>query len=215
MIRAFLFDMDGTLIDTEILWVEAIETWLHGAGCAPSHEDTVQDVYGVAWSDVANNLARRYPDIAWDREAINAHFSALRDTRDLLISSSIALLKRLAQDHPVAVVSGSSRRDIEEGIARMGIAGHLAFFLGDECCSPGKPHPACYLEAAQRLGLPPQQCLVFEDSTVGIEAAKQAGMHCVALARPGRPAQDVSRADWVLEDLAGFSVETYVAHCGG
>ena len=76
--------------------------------------------------------------------------------------------------------------------------------MSHEDYDPGKPHPACYLAAAREAGLPPEQCVVFEDSNAGVCAAKDAGAYAVALARPDRPEQDYSRADLVLEDLSLF-----------
>ena len=72
-----------------------------------------------------------------------------------------------------------------------------------------RTYPACFLLGAERLGLPPSECLVFEDSTAGIRAAKAAGMVCVALQRPGRPPQDTRRADEVLADLAESRLQKY------
>ncbi len=89
---------------------------------------------------------------------------------------------------------------------------HVRFVLGAEDYAPGKPSPAGFLEGARRLGVPPQECLVFEDSAAGIAAARAAGMRCVALDRPGAYPQDLSAADWVLSDLAQFSVDALQKH---
>lgn len=213
MVKAFLFDLDGTLLDSEILWVEALEMYMAENGVPVSHEEALEIVYGVSWDDIFVVVARRYPGIAAHLEdmygGLQRCFIQLRDHRDVRIPGSIACLKRLAAEYPVAIVSGSFVQDIAHGVELMGIGAYIQFFLGGEHYAPGKPAPACYLMAAQKLNLPPGECLAFEDSTLGIQAAKDAGMHCVALARKGRPAQDVSRADWVLEDLSLFSPREY------
>ena len=92
----------------------------------------------------------------------------------------------------------------------MGVEDVVRLFLGTEDYAEGKPDPACFLLAARMLAVPPESCLVFEDSAAGVIAAKAATMTCVALQRPGRPAQDVSLADEVLSDLADFRLEKYV-----
>jgi beta-phosphoglucomutase-like phosphatase (HAD superfamily) len=111
----------------------------------------------------------------------------------------------------VAIVSGSPRVDVQDGVELLGIAPLLRFFLGSEDYPRGKPDPAGFLLAAQRLGAAPADCLVFEDSAAGVRAARAAGMRCVALARPGAPAQDLSDADLVLNDLGGFSPDALPA----
>jgi beta-phosphoglucomutase-like phosphatase (HAD superfamily) len=219
MVDAFIFDLDGTLLDSETLWVEAVELLLRGEGVGITHEEGLELVYGMAWPDIFDAVRRRFPDLAISYEGmtscIHAHFERLRGTRDIRIASSVALLRELAAEYPVCIVSGSGQKDVAAGVALMDVESCLAFYLAMEHYETGKPDPTCFLMAAERLALPPERCLVFEDSTVGVQAAKAAGMHCVALARDDRPAQDVSEADLVLSDLADFSVPRYMELTGG
>ncbi len=214
MIKAFLFDLDGTLMDSEILWVESLQRALTERGASITDDQALQLVYGRGWGDIRAEIYETYPEAARGTESledhINRRFEELRTTRDIRIHSSIDLLIRLGRQWPVAIVSGSSRRMIAEFMAHMNIEPYVRLFVGTEDYAPGKPDPACFVLAAQLLGIPPESCLVFEDSAAGVRAAKAAAMTCVALQRPGRPPQDVSRADEVLGDLADFCLEKYV-----
>lgn len=211
MFKAFFFDMDGTLLDTEVLWVEAVELLAADHGYSVSRTEALDMVYGIAWPEVYEKFRARFPELAWSMAEMGAmlapYFLQLRASRDVRVKGTIALLERLAETHPVAVVSGSYKADVEAGIEIAGVADKISFYLGHEDYAPGKPHPACYALAAQRAGALPAECIVFEDSTAGVCAAKDAGARCVALARPGRPAQDLSRADLVFEDLSLFRAE--------
>ncbi len=207
-ICAYAFDLDGTLVDTEILWVEATELWLAERGCALSHEDAIAIVYGRSWLDVYADIAARFPrlgvPLAVMEEEMRVHLTRLRARGDVVIHASVALLKRLARMRPVCVVSGSSRLDVAAGLALAGVQDEVTFFLGAEDYAPGKPNPACYRLAAERLGVPADTCLAFEDSYAGVAAARAAGMRVVALARPGLPPQDFSGADLVVAELSTF-----------
>lgn len=208
MARAFLFDLDGTLLDTEILWVKATEEYVAANGGRIESDEALRIVYGRAWSDVRSELVRRLPHLnrtAAEMQAdLKTHLAPLRQRQDVRIMPSIELLRRLAARWPVAIVSGSPREDVEYGIDLMGIRPLIALSLASEDYAPGKPNPACFRAAADRLGVPPAECVVFEDSAAGVKAAKAAGMYCVALVRPDRPAQDVSTADERLSDLGAF-----------
>ncbi|MFO7975642.1 MAG: HAD family phosphatase [Candidatus Hydrogenedentota bacterium] len=215
MIDAYIFDMDGTLLDSEILWVEAVETYLTDFGFRLTREEAIELVYGISWHDIYLDIRRRFPGLGLGYEpfvsAVEPIFERLRHTRDIRIPGSIELLRTLARAYPVCIVSGSNKNGVADGIETMGIGKDIRFFLSADDYSPGKPDPTCFLMAAERLEIEPARCLVFEDSTVGAQAAKGAGMHCVALARPARPVQDVSMADLVLEDLGEFSADDYLS----
>lgn len=212
-ILAFIFDMDGTLLDSEVVWVDAYEEMLRRRGLPATHELALQTVYGKAFTDVYADTKRRHPEFPVTVEQMNdelrAIFWELARSRDLGIPGSVNLLKQLAATHPVCVVSGSSSVDVGEGMQLIGVAPLLKFHLGAEDYAAGKPNPAGFIEAARRLNVPPEACLVFEDSAAGVQAAKRAGMRCVALARPGRPGQNVSEADLILRDLADFNLEAF------
>lgn len=208
MIQAIIFDLDGTLIDSELLWCKAMKQLVVSRGLEMTDSYATELVVGRAWSDIVVRLCSDYPSIQGDNEAIEqeslTHYHALRGTTDIRIASSIRLLEQLARRYPVVIVSGSTRRQVADAIALMGVNGSLKFYLGSEDYPRGKPDPECFLLAARRLGVEPEDCLVFEDSTAGVRAAKAAGMRCIALLRNCHSGQDLSDADEVLEDLVDF-----------
>jgi len=214
-IRAFIFDLDGTLVDTELLWAEAMSAYLADHGCECSKEVLLRIVFGRSWIDIYRDITQRFPQLSAlsshvMAEGLRAYYLRLRQqSENVIIHSSAALLKKLAQQHPVIIVSGSPKADVEDAVRLINADTSVTFVLGAEDYAPGKPSPAGFLMGAQKLGIPPEQCLVFEDSHAGVSAAKTAGMWCVALARDAAHPQDLSRADWVLSDLADFSVEAF------
>lgn len=211
-VKAAIFDLDGTLMDSEVLWVEAVERCLNDRGHAIAHEAALAIVYGRSWRDVYNDLIERHPEldetIEEMEESLRVYVLELREGRDIVIRESVDLLRRLSQSLPVCIVSGSPRTDIEMAIDLMGIRSEVSFFVGADDYGPGKPDPTCFLMAAEQLGVAPKDCAVFEDSAAGVLAAKAAGMRCVALSRPGLPKQDVSLADLVVADLSGVDLAT-------
>jgi len=203
---AFLFDLDGTLVDSERLWVAAAEEVLRAKGHAVSHEQALALIYGRAWGDIREDMLRAYPGVfagpADLERQMGEAFDALESQCDIRIPSSIELLRRLAATHPVGIVSGSSRGVIEEMLRLAGVAGLVSCIVSTEDTPRGKPDPAPYLLAAERLGVPPEACVAFEDSRAGVLSAKAAGMVAVGLQRDGAPDQDLSEADAVVTDLA-------------
>lgn len=204
--KAFLFDVDGTLVDSERLWVAAAEEVLAAKGHPVTHGQALALIYGRAWGDIREDLLRDYPDSfagVEDLEGLMGEvFERLQGACDIRIASSIALLRRLAATHPVGIVSGSSRRVVEEMLELAAVADLVSCIVSTEDTPRGKPDPAPYLLAAERLGVPPETCVAFEDSRAGVLSAKAAGMVAVGLQRDGAPRQDLSEADLLVTDLA-------------
>lgn len=210
--KAFIFDLDGTLLDSEILWCKAMQQVIANRGLPVTDSYACELVFGRSWGDVLTRLRQDYPSITEDAMSIELesqrYYDLLHASVDIRIHSSIELLKRLAQHHPVAIVSGSTRRQIADAIELMEIHDYLQFYLGNEDYHRGKPDPSGFLMAASHFGVAPEDCLVFEDSSAGVRAAKAARMRCIALCRKGLPPQDVSMADEILSDLSDFDLHS-------
>jgi beta-phosphoglucomutase-like phosphatase (HAD superfamily) len=215
MIEACIFDLDGTLIDSEILWVEAIEVALARKELAMARDDVAALVYGRSWPDIYADIRRMYPDMYPTRESMEAVtvpvFKALQRTRDIRIHASVQLLLDLSERFPIGIVSGSTRDRIAESMALLGIEDRIKAHVGCEDYAEGKPSPAGFLLGASLLGVAPEACLVFEDSAAGVAAAKRAGMACVALRRENAGGQDLSKADAVLDSFADFDIDAFLA----
>ena len=212
-VRAFIFDLDGTLIDSEMLWVDAMVAYLADRQCICPRNEMMRIVFGRSWFDIHREITARFPVLAHTSrqqiaEELRDYYLALCKKADsIMIPSSVELLKALAKDYPVIVVSGSPRDDVAEAVRMMGAEDSVRFVLGAEDYSPGKPSPAGFLMGAKILGVAPEHCVVFEDSWAGVTAAKAAGMTCVALSRQTENPQDLSTADLTLNDLADFSID--------
>ncbi|WP_432149642.1 HAD-IA family hydrolase [Streptomyces sp. bgisy029] len=193
--QAVLLDMDGTLVDTEPLWLDATRQ------VSAAHGHTLTDeegagVLGRTCADTAAHLATLCPRPVSGR----ALESALEDTFLAAVEAGVelrpgarALLERLADGNiPAALVSASPRRVVDAVLKTLG-GEVFRTTLADGETEHSKPHPDPYLEAAARLHLPPAACLVVEDSPTGIAAAEAAGCRVVAVpsaipidAAPGR-----------------------------
>lgn len=211
MIKAVLFDMDGTLIDTEILYAKALKEVLEQKETHILLEDVVEIVYGRSWQGVYETVEELYPNLFENEKELQTLTTIIFDKSivdgQFAIEGSLVTLKKLAQEYPIVIVSGSSRDHLKKFIELMSIQDLIQFYVGSDDYYKSKPSPEGYLKAAEQLNLSPENCLVFEDSNPGVLAAKAAGMKCVALKRKGAPEQDVSAADLILKDLSLFDVD--------
>lgn len=178
MYDALLFDLDGTLIDTESI---ALETGL-AAFAAHGHPVSRSFLEGLVGKDepTSESLIRAaYPGI--DLTAINAaHRTAFveRVERGLPLKPGAAELLAAA-NLPCAIVTSSRRAGAHRKLAIAGIAQAFAHVVTLDDVQAPKPAPAPYLLAATLFGFAPGRCLVFEDSETGAESAYRAGCHVV------------------------------------
>jgi HAD superfamily hydrolase (TIGR01509 family) len=204
MLRAILFDLDGTLANTEAQNAEAVARVLQKRGHAIS-DDERHFVIGHGWREIYDELVqKRRVDLSF------AEVVALAaEEREKIVAASgldvlpgvPATVLRLAARFPLGLVSGSSRREIEGCLSALGLRKQFRCVVAAEDVERGKPAPDGYLRAAEMLDLQPSECLVIEDSTAGIESARSAGMRCIAISAGNFAGQDQTRADLVLPTL--------------
>lgn len=183
-VKAVIFDLDGTLIDSEPNYFLADQKLLERYGI-PFTEEDKRHYIGGSNLDMMRDFVRRY-GIRETPEALaemkNAIYLELAEADTPLYAPMKAFLDRLvARNIPVAVASGSGPAVIARLLAKVGIAHHFEHTVSAEEVAQGKPAPDIFLEAAKRLGIPPQHCVVMEDSRPGVEAAKRAFMRCIAV----------------------------------
>lgn len=176
----YLFDCDGTLVDSMPLhyraWTHALR--VHGAPFVLEKAD-YYELGGVPTAEVVRILNRKH-GTELDPEAV---VGIKRDyyTRHLpevsAIAPVVAFMKTVSRSAR-AVVSGGLRVMVLKTLEAAGLGGEFDWVIGCEDTPRGKPHPDPFLLGAERLGVDPRRCLVFEDSPTGEAAARAAGMAC-------------------------------------
>lgn len=205
-IQAVVFDMDGTLIDSEGLTEQAIASLLASHGITPVDDDETR-YHGLTWAAIAAILNRDHPQLAGAASgaALQAHFHAsfVAEPPPLIEGAREAVLAA-ADRHRVAIASSSNRESVEHLVDRLRLHDAIGVRVCAEDCQHSKPHPECYLEAAARLGCDPARCLVFEDSLAGLRAARAAGARTVAITH-GKSAAQLEQ----VRPLADLRVRDY------
>ncbi len=199
--KAVLWDMDGTLVRTEELMVAAFEEALKIIGqsyqsyTVPTREQLRQLIVGRSNLAALNILIARTPFLGSERgrlielidENFNLSFELLLkyDLGQILIMPSIILFKRLLHEgYQVAIVSGSSREDIQLYLKLFNISSadiQKILIVGSDCYVKGKPDPEPYNTALKALGVEPSECIVIEDSEHGVTSATRAKLRVCGL----------------------------------
>lgn len=207
MIKAVVFDFDGVIVDTEVLNSKAYEEVLREYGKTPvvKRGETVHAA-GVKGQKNWELLKKKY-NIDEDitvlyKKKVDIYSALLPQAK--LIPGFRAALKRL-QKHEflsLAVATMSPRTVVNFILDKFKISNAFNIVLTLEDCDVPKPHPDIYLKTAEKLNLPPRQCVVIEDSETGIEAAKNAGMFVIAIANKYSKSHNFSRADEIVNDFS-------------
>ena len=187
----YIFDLDGTLVDTMPLHYRAWNRAMQRAGLKEElGEDLFYSLGGVPTRKVAQLLAEHYrlkidvEKVFHEKEAL---FVELRSEMRL-IEAVVGFARKAAGDRPVSVASGGPREIVRHTLELMGLKDLFPVVVTPEDVAHGKPAPDMFLLAAKKMGVPPERCLVFEDAEPGIQAAEAAGMKWVRVEsrQPGR-----------------------------
>jgi sugar-phosphatase len=207
---ASIFDMDGLLIDSEILWHEA-EIEILGALGVPLAAEGCRGTKGMFVGEVTAYWFERHP---WSGPTPNEVAVTIVDrVIDLVLTKgklkpgaehAIELCE--ARGLPLAVASSSQYRLIDTALAHFNLRKHFALVHSAQDEEYGKPHPAVFISAAKKLGVDPRRCLVWEDAPAGVLAAKAASMGCIAVPELGEAHHPAfGLADLVLTSLGDMN----------
>ena len=210
--KAAIFDMDGLLIDSEPLWQEAEIAVLTSVG-VPLTRELCRETTGLRLDSVVRFWHERYPWQGASPQVIEARI--LEAVTNLIVERGQPMpgvkraldLLRAAQ-YELAVASSSPMTLIRTSLETFGMSDYFSVLHSAEAESEGKPHPGVYLSTMSRLGASPGNCIAFEDSAMGVRAAKRAGTQVFAVPDPAHASDPgFADADVVLSSLTDFSLD--------
>ena len=198
MIKAIIFDLDGTLVQTEILKAHSYASALSSlSGNSVSEEEVVQNFknyVGLSRADVAKNMVQDY----WEQlkhisnqkvETVNLliekrleNYNRMLETPNVLqkyfCKNTIGFLKEVKQDNFLTgLATMSNRIQVKNVLQIMGIQDHFNFVITRDEITNSKPHPEIYLQMKNKLKVEADECVVIEDSVTGVKAALSAKMN--------------------------------------
>ena len=203
---AFLFDMDGTLVDSERANVESVVLACRRLGVELSDELRLF-IVGHSWNEIYARISATTPiQIGMDAliaSAVHEKDALLAVTGHRALPGAVATVERLAGRAPLAIASGASRVEVRDAIAGIGVSQYFRAIVAAEDYTHGKPDPEPYLMAMDRLGVRAQarRCIVVEDATPGILAGLAAGARGIAVRAGNFVGYDLSPADIVVDTL--------------
>jgi len=200
--KAILWDLDGVIADTAPFHFEAWRELVEARGRDFSAKD-FQQSFGLRNDDILRALfgdlsVEEIESLSKEKEAI---FRAKAKGNVKLLAGVLNLLALLRYEgFEMGLVSSTPIENIRFILSSLGIDNYFTYFVSDKDVSRGKPDPEGFLLAARRLGVEPGQCIVIEDAIAGVEAAKAAGMKCIAVTTT-HPWDALAKADLVTDNL--------------
>ena len=182
--KAFLFDMNGTMIDDMQYHIKAWHQILNGLGAGISMERMKEECYGKNDELLERIFPGRFSGeektkMSWDKE--RTYQQTFRPHLKLLDGLPSLLEKAKQQGIKMAIGSAAIMFNIDFVVNELNIRSYFDALISADDVKISKPDPETFLVCAEKLGVAPAECLVFEDSPKGVEAAARAGMNCAVI----------------------------------
>lgn len=201
--RGTIFDLDGVIVDTVPLHFAAWKRLFEGIFNIPFNMKTYEDK--VDGKPRLDGIRAMLPNLS-EEEVIKAgdlkqsyYLELLRSGEIKKFDEAFRLIRELPK-HNILLAAASSSKNTKEILARVDLIDVFITIIDGYDIKHGKPHPEIFLKAAKALQLKAKECVVFEDSTAGVEAAKRGGFICVGIDRHNRP-DNYKLADLHVSDL--------------
>ena len=212
MIKTVIFDMDGVIVDTEpVHYFAYMKHFKH------LNIDVTDEMYASFTGFSTKNTYQKLKEtfnlldevdglVDYKRELFNNAFDEKEDL-DLLPGVKDLIADLHSNGMQLIVASSASNVTINRVFNRFGLHQYFSHIVSGEDFPQSKPHPAIFLKAAELSGYPVEECIVIEDSTNGIKAAKAAGIYCVGYKSEHSKMQDISQADLIINHFDELDCE--------
>jgi HAD superfamily hydrolase (TIGR01509 family) len=206
MIKTILFDLDGTIIDSELAARQAILDCAGAWGITVA-EEAAASVAGKKWEVAFEILYQRYPipvPMAEASEVILTRYQEIVRANPRIVPGVVEAIEDFALNFQLALVSGSLRSDVLWALTHLKVHRHFRCILGAEDYPNSKPAPDGFLKAMRELNALPHETVIFEDSAAGIASARAAGAKVVAIESTNHFGHDQSVADARIPHFEGI-----------
>jgi len=212
MKHAFIFDMDGVLVDSNPTHKIALRQFCAKHGYELTEQELREKIYGRTnrdwllnlFGDLSEQTIRQYAD---EKESL---FRELyHDIKP--VDGLLSFLQKLeARKIPRAIATSAPRANVDFTLLHTNIEKYFSIILDDSFVSRGKPDPEIYLKSAAAVGLDPQKCVVFEDSLSGVSAGKRAGCKVVGITTT-HTREELSEADFNIDNFVELEPESVLS----
>ncbi len=202
--KAALFDLDGVIIDSEPLHVQAFKQVLEKYGKVLSDDQYKQYFAGKTDKEGFAAYFNNFPvnvELSVIQEVKNRAYEQLASIKLEPYPGIVNLIRTLSARMPLALVTGSLSSEARIALKACGVLDSFAVIVSADDIKNGKPDPEGYLKAALLLEVNPENCVVIEDSPSGIFAAKRAGIDCIAVTTT-HTREELSNATTVTDKLS-------------
>lgn len=206
MIRTVIFDMDGVVVNTEPIGYHANQLLYKSLNIEVS-DDVYNTFIGNSDKNIIQKLKDLYPILLTHDELLEENykyfFTAFDTIENLEMLPGVKelIIDLHANGMRLILASSASKKKIEKIFDRFDLHQYFDHKISGEDFEFSKPHPAIFLEAAQKSGFTRDECIVIEDSTNGIKAANVAGIYCIGYIGEDSMRQDTSLADKIITNF--------------
>jgi HAD superfamily hydrolase (TIGR01509 family) len=218
MIQAFVFDLDGVLVDSEPVWEQVRRQVVaeRGGHWAPDAQRRLMGMSTQEWARyLSEDLGVGLPPDQVAALVIGRMTDRYREHVPFL-DGAVDAVRRMAARWPLAVASSAPAVLIEVVLEKAGLRSAFSVVMSTEQVAHGKPAPDIYLAVTAALGCLPPDCAAVEDSSNGLRSAAAAGLRVIAIPQPEYPPDPdaLARASLVLPSLAGLTADAVAALAG-